>query len=73
MFMFTQMQRGMVLIGIGAIILLDTLRIVDFGFIFWIGLGAAMVLYGLMITGYYGKIMAMINKQTKSAPKKSDD
>jgi len=64
MYAFTQMQRGILLIFIGGVMLLHALKIVQFRYdIFLAGLGVYLIVCGLMATGYYDKIVAMLKNR----------
>ena len=64
MFPLTQMQRGILFIFIGALILLNGLNIIRYD-LFLVALGAYLILDGLMVTGYYNKLIGMIKKGNK--------
>lgn len=62
---FTDQQKGIALIVVGAILLLYTLKIFMYSGIFIIIIAAAMILYGLMESGLYDRIMKLFKKHTK--------
>lgn len=63
---FTDQQKGILYILFGSILLLYTLGIFQKGFSLLIILGSlALIVYGMVISGYWATIETLIRKKTK--------
>lgn len=63
-----EMRKGFLFILVGIALFLHTLGIIPIGSnVFLIGLSLYLIVIGLMKTGYYNKIVAMISKGGSNA------